>query len=114
MESLSAVAFQKREDAIGVFWDRKLSPFVTRALLRIGVTPNQATLLWGAVSLANSYTVYRAMTGDYLMIPVVFAVYVLASVIDCSDGEIARATNRVNPVAGKLLDGICHRATEYR
>ena len=111
--SSSPRAWQRPEDVLAVFWDRKVSPWFTRVFVRVGVTPNQATLLWGALSAANSYTVYRAATGDYWLIPAVWAIYVLCSVIDCSDGEIARATNRVNPVAGKLLDGICHRTTEY-
>lgn len=106
-------AWQKKEDAIGVFWDRRISPFFTRAFVRSGVTPNQATMLWGAISLANSYLVYRAMLGEYWLVPAVWAIYLLCSVIDCADGEVARATNNVNPIAGKLLDGICHRATEY-
>jgi phosphatidylglycerophosphate synthase len=110
---LSTRAFQKQQDAIGVFWDRRISPVFTRTFVRLGVTPNQATLLWGALSVANSFTVYRAMVGDYWLVPVVFIGYLLCSVIDCADGEVARATDNVNPVAGKLLDGICHRATEY-
>lgn len=109
----TARAFQKKEDGVNVFWDRKISPAFTHAFIRLGVSPNAATLLWGAISVANSYTLYRALVGDFWLIPAVWAVYVLASVIDCADGEVARATSRVNPVAGKLLDGICHRATEY-
>jgi len=110
---MAARVWQRPEDHLAVFWDRRFSPRFTRLFVRAGITPNQATVLWGAISVANSYTVYRAMTGEYWLVPVVWAVYVLCSVIDCVDGEVARATNRVNPVAGKLLDGICHRATEY-
>jgi phosphatidylglycerophosphate synthase len=106
-------AWQKAEDGVNVFWDRKMSPVFTRSFVRAGITPNQATLLWGAISVANSFPLFRAMTGDYWLIPAVWAIYVLCSVIDCADGEVARATGRVNPVAGKLLDGISHRATEY-
>lgn len=111
--NLSPRSFQKQEDVVTVFWDRQVSPWFTRAFVRLGITPNQATVLWGLISVANSYTVYLALTGAFLLIPVVFAVYLLASIIDCADGEVARATNTVNPVAGKLLDGVCHRATEY-
>jgi len=109
----SARAFQKHHETIVAYWDRRISPAFTRLFVAAGVTPNQATLLWGAISALNSYTVYRALIGDYWLVPVVWAVYVLCSVLDCADGEVARATGNVNPVAGKLLDGICHRATEY-
>jgi len=111
--ALAARVWQRQEDLLTVFWDRRLSPRITRLFVRAGITPNQATLLWGAISIANSYTVYRAMTGEYWLVPVVWAMYMVCSVIDCVDGEVARATDRVNPVAGKLLDGVCHRATEY-
>jgi phosphatidylglycerophosphate synthase len=113
MIDASAQAWQKQQDVNGVFWERKLSPFFTRTFVKLGLTPNQTTLLWGGASLANSYVVYRAIVGDYWLIPAIWAIYLLCSVIDCADGEVARATNNVNPVAGKLLDGICHRVTEY-
>ena len=111
--AMAARAWQRPEDVLTVFWDRSFSPWITRLFVRAGITPNQATLLWGAISVANSYTLYRAMTGEYWLVPVVWAIYMLCSVIDCVDGEVARATDRVSPVAGKLLDGVCHRATEY-
>jgi phosphatidylglycerophosphate synthase len=111
--SSAARRWQRQQDVLAVFWDRKISPWFTRTFIRIGMTPNQITVLWGLISVGNSFTVYRAITGEYWLVPVVWAIYVVASVFDCSDGEVARATNRVNPVAGKLLDGICHRATEY-
>ena len=111
--SSAARRWQRQQDVLAVFWDRKISPWFTRAFIRIGMTPNQITVLWGLISVVNTLTVYRAMTGEYWLVPVVWAVYMVASVFDCSDGEVARATNNVNPVAGKLLDGICHRATEY-
>lgn len=104
---------QKKEDAIAAFWPRHVSPYVTRVLVRTPITPNQTTILWGVLSVLNSWTVYMAMTGHLWAIPVVPAVYVFCYVLDCVDGEIARFKKISNPVGGKLLDGICHRATEY-
>lgn len=106
-------ASQKRQDAIAAFWPRRVSPYLTKLLVRTPITPNQTTLAWGALSVLNSYTVYRALTGSRWVIPVIPAVYVLCYVLDCCDGEIARYKKIVNPVGGKLLDGISHRATEY-
>jgi phosphatidylglycerophosphate synthase len=57
--------------------------------------------------------VYLASTGTYALIPVIPLVYIFTFTLDCVDGEIARYRNMANPVGGKLLDGICHRATEY-
>jgi phosphatidylglycerophosphate synthase len=95
------------------FWPRKVSPYLTRVLVKTPITPNQTTILWGVISVLNSYTVYRALTGDWIALLLVPVIYQFAFVLDCVDGEIARFKNMANPVGGKLLDGICHRATEF-
>jgi phosphatidylglycerophosphate synthase len=107
------VASQKRHDMMSAFWPRRVSPYVTKVLLRTPITPNQTTVLWGTLSVANSWLVYVALTGGYGAIPLIPLVYVFTFTLDCVDGEIARDRNMANPVGGKLLDGICHRATEY-
>ena len=56
---MAARVWQRPEDHLAVFWDRRFSPRFTRLFVRAGITPNQATVLWGAISVANSYTVYR-------------------------------------------------------
>ncbi len=104
---------QKARDVLAAFWPRKLSPQITALLLKTPITANQTTVLWGAISAMNSYVIYRALTGDYLLIPLIPLVYVFTYVLDCVDGEIARGRKQANPVGGKLLDGICHRTTEY-
>jgi phosphatidylglycerophosphate synthase len=104
---------QKPRDMLAAFWPRKVSPLLTKLLLPTRITPNQATVLWGVVSVVNSWLVYQAMLGDYRLVPAIFAVYVLAFTLDCVDGEIARYRKIANPVGGKLIDGVCHRATEY-
>ena len=107
------VASQKPYDMISAFWPRRLSPYVTSVLIRTPITPNQTTLLWGSISVANSVLVYLAMIGHYLLIPLIPLVWVFTFVLDCVDGEIARYRNIANPIGGKLLDGVSHRATEY-
>ena len=107
------LASQKRQEMLAAFWPRKVSRHITRMLVKTPITPNQTTVLWGAISVLNSYTVYRALTGDWIAILLVPVIYQFAFVLDCVDGEIARFKNMANPVGGKLLDGICHRATEF-
>ena len=107
------VASQKRQDIMSAFWPRRLSPYITLALVRTPITPNQTTVLWGVINLLNSVVVYLAMTGAAWLVPIIPLVYVLTFILDCVDGEIARYKNMANPIGGKLLDGICHRATEY-
>jgi phosphatidylglycerophosphate synthase len=107
------LASQKHQEMLAAFWPRKVSRYVTRVLVRTPITPNQTTVLWGVISVLNSYLVYRAMTGTWWVIPLIPLVYQAAFVLDCVDGEIARYKDIISPVAGKLLDGVCHRATEF-
>ena len=78
-----------------------------------GISANQATAVWGLLSLANSYVIYLAIVGKVLLVAVVFALYFVVVVIDCVDGEIARYRNTASPIGGKLLDGVWHKATEF-
>lgn len=104
---------QKHRDVLAAFWARKVSRRLTALLVKTPITPNQTTVLWGVISAMNSYVIYRVLIGEYYLLPIVPLVYILTYVLDCVDGEIARVNNLANPVGGKLLDGICHRATEY-
>jgi phosphatidylglycerophosphate synthase len=104
---------QKQRDVLPAFWPRKISPYITAVLVRTPITAHQTTVLWGVISAANSYVVYRVLIGEYYLLPIIPIVYVLTYVLDCVDGEVARVRQIADPVGGKLLDGICHRTTEY-
>ena len=112
MEPISLES-QKPRDVLAAYWPRRISPYITALLVKTRVTPNQTTVLWGAISALNSYVIYRVLIGEYQWLPVIPLVYVLTYILDCVDGEVARARHMENPVGGKLLDGICHRTTEY-
>lgn len=88
---------------------RPLSRLITRAGLRLNITPNTLT----AVSLAVGVgTALLIMTGSmWAGIAAAFGLQ-LALVIDCSDGEVARFTRRYSSVGG-WLDGIGDRVKEY-
>jgi phosphatidylglycerophosphate synthase len=104
---------QKQQDMLAAFFPRKVSPWITAWLLRTGVTPHQVTVLWGVISVATSWLVYLALVAHWWLVGVVFCIFLLALTLDCCDGELARVRGIADPVGGKLLDGICHRATEY-
>jgi phosphatidylglycerophosphate synthase len=104
---------QKPRDVLAAFLARKVSRHITALLVKTPITPNQTTVLWGAISATNSYVVYRVLVGDYWLLPIVVALYAFAYVLDCVDGEIARFRRMANPIGGKLIDGICHRFSEY-
>ncbi len=106
-------AAQKQRDILTAYWPRKISPYLTAVLIKTPITPNQTTVLWGLLNMTTSYALYLVLVGQLWLLPWIPLAYVLSEVLDCCDGEIARLRNLSNPIGGKLLDGICHRATEY-
>lgn len=87
---------------------RRLSPYVTRLLLRTPITPNGVTVLMILTGIA---------TGLALLIPglpgATLAVLLgqLQMLIDCCDGEVARWQERYSP-RGVFLDKIGHYTAE--
>jgi phosphatidylglycerophosphate synthase len=92
----------------GRLYVRKLSPYVTRALLPTGVSPNAVT--WGMI-------VVGVLAAAVLTLPGVLAAAAAALLIqcqillDCTDGEIARWRKQFS-VAGIYLDRFGHYFTE--
>lgn len=85
----------------------------TFLFLKLGWLPEQVLLFWGFLSVLSSYFIYLAIIGHPFAIGICFSLYFVAKVLDIVDGNMARYLNRANPIAGKILDGICHRLTEY-
>jgi phosphatidylglycerophosphate synthase len=106
-------ATQKDRDACSVYFARRASKHLTPFFIRSGLSANQATAVWGLLSLANTGLIYLAMLGHWYLVPVIFANFFLVVVIDCVDGEIARYRGTSSPIGGKLLDGTWHKATEF-
>jgi len=104
---------QKNQDAVSVYFARKVSRHLTPGFLKLHISANSATAVWGLLSLFNSYVIYLAIAGAYYLVPAIFAIYFLVVVVDCVDGEIARYRGTASPIGGKLLDGVWHKATEY-
>jgi phosphatidylglycerophosphate synthase len=87
---------------------RKLSPYLTRALLPTRVSANMVTGLMSVVGLAaaalTSLPSLAAAVGAALLIQ-------LQLLLDCSDGELARVRGQSSPT-GIYLDRIGHYLTE--
>jgi phosphatidylglycerophosphate synthase len=87
---------------------RRLSPYLTRALLPTRVSPNEVTGMMSVVGLGAaallSLTSLLAALGAVLLIQ-------LQLLLDCSDGELARVRGQSSP-AGIYLDRIGHYLTE--
>jgi phosphatidylglycerophosphate synthase len=92
----------------GKLYMRRVSPYVTRVLLRLGLSPNAVTWLMILVGLMAAGVL--TLPG---LLPAVGAVLLIQMqlLFDCSDGEMARWLDRRSPV-GVYLDRLGHYLTE--
>jgi len=72
---------------------RPISLKLTRWLIKLGLTPNQISLVVLAVELLSVYLIFQ---GNYESMALGGLLFLLSSVIDCCDGENARLTCRVS------------------
>jgi phosphatidylglycerophosphate synthase len=91
----------------GRLYIRRLSPYVTRALLRTPLSPNAVTWLMIACGIAAGAVL--TLPG---LVPAIaaFLLIQLQILLDCSDGELARWQKR-HSTAGIYLDRIGHVLT---
>ena len=92
----------------GRLYVRRLSPFLTRELIRTPITPNGVTWLFVAAGVAAA----AVLTQDTLIAAVGAVLLIqLQILLDCSDGELARWRGVSSPV-GIYLDRFGHWVTE--
>lgn len=88
---------------------RRMSKPITRVALRLGLSPNTITLASFAIGLAAA--AFFAIGYQWAL--VIGAVLLQVSiVVDCVDGEVARATRRFSTL-GAWLDASTDRVKEY-
>jgi len=104
----SIFARNSGEHWAGRLYMRRLSPYLTRVLIRTRLTPNGVTWLMIADGLAAAALL--TLPGLWPAIAVVVLVQ-LQLLLDCSDGELARWRKRSSP-AGIFLDRLAHNVTE--
>jgi phosphatidylglycerophosphate synthase len=92
----------------GRLYIRRISPYMTRALLRTRVTPNGVTWLMIASGVAAALVV--TIPGIATAIAA-FLLVQLQILFDCSDGELARWQQK-RSIVGVYLDRIGHYITE--
>lgn len=98
------------EGFVDRYFNRKLSRWFTRLFLAIGLSPNSITILATLIGLVSA--VGFGM-GTYTAGVVAAALFQLAAVIDCCDGELARLTFTESPFGAWLdiaMDNIVHMA----
>lgn len=104
----SIFARNSGEHWAGRLYMRRLSPYLTRLLLRTPISPNAVTALVAVVGVAAAALVglpgVAAAVGAVLLIQ-------LQLLLDCADGELARWLDRRSPT-GVYLDRLAHFVTE--
>lgn len=88
---------------------RRASKPLTRLALRIGASPNAVTLLSFAIGLAAAVA-FAQGTRVWLVVGAV--ALQVSLIVDCVDGEVARATRRFSAL-GAWLDASTDRVKEY-
>jgi phosphatidylglycerophosphate synthase len=104
----SIFARNSGEHWAGKLYIRRLSPYLTRLLLRTPLTPNAVTWLMILDGLLAAAVL--TLPGVWPCIGAVLLIQ-LQIALDCSDGEMARWLDRKSP-AGIYLDRIGHWLTE--
>jgi len=93
----------------GRWYLRRLSPYLTRALLPTGISPNALTGWMIVAGLAGAAV---AATVDGILGAVLAVLLIqLYLLLDCVDGEVARVTGRTSTV-GVYLDRVGHYLCE--
>src|SRR5688500_16009836 len=101
---MNQTAFQKSlkpaaiEEFLDYYFFRRAAHALVPGLIKIRISPNQVTTLSLIAGLAGSYLVLqqRFLPGAFLA--------VIAIILDCCDGQIARLTGQTSPL-GRAIDG---------
>ena len=104
-----ALAFKSLdvEESIDRYFHRPIAAAVAALLLPLGVTPNQVTLSSLAAGWLGSFFLFQAFFGQGapgFYWPLAAGLLFLAVILDCADGQLARARGGGSRV-GRILDG---------
>ena len=88
---------------------RKASKPLTRVALSLGLSPNTITVISFVVGIASAFAFAGGTVGWLLLGAVLLQ---LSLIIDCVDGEVARATRRFSAL-GAWLDASTDRVKEF-
>jgi len=88
------------EELADVYFFRPIGMVFARAARRLRLTPTAVTLIGSAVGVAGGVLLY-----DQRLALAAFGLIILHSILDSSDGQLARMTGRSSEF-GRMLDGI--------
>jgi len=96
------------EHWVGRLYGRKLSPYATWVFARLGWSPNAVTIAFIACGMAAGVVIAIGGLATAVVGALLIQMYLI---LDCSDGELARWSNRKS-VSGVYLDGVGHYLAE--
>jgi phosphatidylglycerophosphate synthase len=97
---LLAFKAQEIEELADVYFFRPLGMVLARAACALGLTPTAVTIVGMFVGAAGGALLY-----DERRASAAFGLIILHSILDSSDGQLARMTGRVTEL-GRVLDGV--------
>jgi len=103
------LANRSQDGFFSVFFLRKFSKPLTWLSVKLGITPNQITLISFAIGL---YSAYSFSKGDFWSIFLAALLLQVSIIVDCVDGELARYTRKFSNL-GAWLDAVTDRVKEY-
>jgi phosphatidylglycerophosphate synthase len=96
------------EHWLGRLYGRKLSPYATWTFARLGWSPNAVTVAFIMCGIAAGVVIAFGGLATAVVAALLIQIYLI---LDCSDGELARWSNRKS-VSGVYLDGVGHYLAE--
>jgi len=90
------------EETLDIYFYRPLGYLIARAFRALRLTPNVATTLSIAIGILGGHLFYYR---DFTLNLIGVVLFVLADVLDSTDGQLARMMN-IRSLYGRILDGI--------
>lgn len=107
-EFLWSGCFKPQDGPVSRYINRPVSLALSRLLAPFAITPNQITAVSGVFGLASGFV---AAAGGYLAMVLGAVLYQLKSIVDGTDGEIARAKYEFTDIGAwldKFVDDVSH------
>jgi hypothetical protein len=92
------------EEPVDYWLNRPLASVLVKVLAPLPITPNQVTMLSGAVGMSAGLVIAIAPLDGRWQVPIAGLVLYLSILLDCADGQLARLRG-VSSMAGRFLDG---------
>jgi phosphatidylglycerophosphate synthase len=92
------------EELVDFYIHRPLAGPIARALMPTAVTPNAVTIAGGVLGVSSGVALWCSWDTPWLRLAAASLLFA-SVVLDCVDGQLARARNQASPT-GVMLDGL--------